>query len=855
MSRGIAPEPIELRGTALSWNFIDHITWSAGAALLFGAAASSSPKQSELTSELLCWILLPALFKLAKRRRDVNKHVETLLPSVNNLSESSGNKNTSSFSLWIVALSIAICSVFRAERGIVVLFPALVPLLSIGHRFLALGLYPPAGCHMSFFPLITHNTVGAILAAIFAVIALSEWDPTAYAISAAPVIALFVAYTLLTPHTGQRSQWLRSVDIEAAARPLSLRVVVLLIIVLGGESYAIGFPSTDALETLTLGSSKALMWYFTSQLARNCSWLVAAVAGTFSLLATRNPFTQQTDMRALLTVIVSLISLGQVVYLLPKQAKSRLTLWALASVPLFPYLSNLAAIQLAKSSALVHIEKHPVEILIREANANFEALLGNQTNTYSAAYAEYQRRYGFDPPHGFADWYEFAQLHQSPIIDEFDMISEGIAPFLKLSGQEVLEIMSQAYDEPDHELWSCAMSGQPAKTQCSHHGRENDRNNAQFFDRITENIPVKFDMKFLLNHLDEPTVIVPPSLQQATKPIITNWGGRRAWEALAKFCSFKTKTRNLGQKPLIETYGLPFVTDRKSAMDVCEHTEYSETHGLLAAPESLRLTEGLVPVLSNGAPSMMGDILYPSTAYVEEDRFRYHGEHDVDWDEKQNNLYWAGSTTGGHARAAQWQRLHRQRFVELAQNLKRRTFSYLREKDGVIRRVASSFLNGRLYDVAFANVLQCDAKACKEQRQYFTSKPWASGDRPFRSRLVFDLDGNGISGRYYKLLASKSLPLKQTIIREWHDERLLPWVHYIPVSQSMEELPELVFYLTSTESGQRRAKEIAERGQRWFSRAFREVDIVIYMYRLLLELARLQDPDRPAWQVDVGQVA
>lgn len=545
-------------------------------------------------------------------------------------------------------------------------------------------------------------------------------------------------------------------------------------------------------------------------------------------------------------VVASLISLGQTLYLLPKQAKSKAAFWALALIPLVPYFADLATIRLAQSSALVHIDKHPVEVLIREAKADFEVLLRNQSVTFPEAYAEYQRRYGFDPPRGFEEWYKFAQAHQSPIIDEFDIIIEGIAPFLVMSGKEVLQRMIEVYDQPDHELWSCAMSGSPVQTQCSHHGRENDRNNADFFNRITGRIPSTLDLKFLLNHLDEPTVIIPPQPQQANKPIISNVGGNRAWETLTKYCSSR-KSTSPDRKAPIETYGLPFVTNRKSAVDLCEHSEYSDMHGFLAMPESLRLTEGLVPVLSTGTPSTMGDLLYPSSAYVEEDRFRYHEEQDVDWDKKQNNLYWAGSTTGGHGRAAQWPSLHRQRFVELAQNLKPRSFSYLREKDGVISRVASSFLNGRLYDVAFANVLQCDAKACREQRQYFKTKPWADGDRQFRSRLVFDLDGNGISGRYYKLLASKSAPLRQTLFREWHDERLVPWVHYVPVSQSMEELPELVFYLTSTPSGQKRAKEIAEQGQQWFSQAFREIDVAIYVYRLLLELARLQDPERPAW--------
>ncbi|GAW19682.1 hypothetical protein ANO14919_091710 [Xylariales sp. No.14919] len=852
MSRKLTSELVAPRDTASLWTHTDHLTLSAGAALVLGPIAYySASRRSELTSEFLCWTLLPVVFSIAKRRRKVDGHVVELLPLVNEAAQPSETETPSSLSLWLVATGIVVSSVFRAERGVIALFPALAPLLTISHRYLRPGLHPPSGCHMSLFPLLTHNTIGAILTAIFAIIALSECELVAYALSVVPVIALFVTYTLLTHQAGQRSQWLQSVDLGATIWSLSSRVATLLALVLFKESYTIGFPDASIIETVVSGPARALTWYFTSELARNSSWLVAAVVGTFSLLATRNPFNQQTDARALMTAIASLASLGQTIYLLPKQAKARLGLWALAIIPLLPYVCDLATIQLEHSRALVHIEKHPVEALIAESNVRFDGVLRNQSTTFAAAYAEYQRRYGFEPPHGFGEWYEFARSHQSPIIDEFDIISEGIAPFLKLSGREVLDIMSHVYDQPDHELWSCETSGKPARTECSHHGRENDRNNAQFFDRITKKIPTTLKLKFLLNHLDEPTVLIPPP-EQATSPVVTNLGGQRVWEALTKYCSSRKSRADLEQRSPIETYGIPFVTDVKSTMDLCAHDEYSDKHGLLAVPESLRLTEGLVPVLSNGAPSTMGDILYPSSAYLEEDRFRYYEEHDVDWDKKQNNLYWAGSTTGGHGRSGQWQNLHRQRFVELAQNLKHRLFPYLQEKNGVVSRVASSFLNGRLYDVAFARILQCDAKACKEQDQYFARKPWADGDRPFLSRLAFDLDGNGISGRYYKLLASRSAPLKQTIIREWHDERLAPWVHYIPVSQSMEELPELVFYLTSTESGQKRARQIAEQGRRWFARAFREVDVAIYMYRLFLELERLQDPDRPAWQVDVG---
>jgi hypothetical protein len=192
-----------------------------------------------------------------------------------------------------------------------------------------------------------------------------------------------------------------------------------------------------------------------------------------------------------------------------------------------------------------------------------------------------------------------------------------------------------------------------------------------------------------------------------------------------------------------------------------------------------------------------------------------------------------------------WQSFHRQRFVKLAQNLGNGHHFYLREGKGVVNLVKSSFLNSKLFDVAFTRILQCETRYCRDQEALFRTKSWADKDEALQSRLVFDIDGNGISGRYYKLLASKSAPLKQTLLREWHDDRLLPWVHYIPVSQSMEELPEIVMYFTS-EAGQKRAREIAENGREWFSKAFRKEDLTIYMYRVLLELARLQDPKRSA---------
>jgi hypothetical protein len=44
---------------------------------------------------------------------------------------------------------------------------------------------------------------------------------------------------------------------------------------------------------------------------------------------------------------------------------------------------------------------------------------------------------------------------------------------------------------------------------------------------------------------------------------------------------------------------------------------------------------------------------------------------------------------------------------------------------------------------------------------------------------VLDVDGNGWSSRYHRLMLSGSAVVKSTIYPEWHSDWLTPWVHYI----------------------------------------------------------------------------
>ncbi|KAL1908737.1 hypothetical protein Sste5344_005562 [Sporothrix stenoceras] len=611
---------------------------------------------------------------------------------------------------------------------------------------------------------------------------------------------------------------------------------------------------------------------------RSLAFISTSVWGTIAIaflcigsLADWN-FGNLTDINALAVVAASLLTLTQTIFLLPKNTQWARLLWIVfALVPVVPFIANIAAINgfyPAPPNNLNHHE-HPVEVLMRNSQAHFHDMMQRQSMNVTAASNEYRRRYGIEPPPGFAEWFNFAHEMGAPIIDEYDMIHNSLAPLRVLSGKDIQNAMRIVSTLPDSHVWKCTYSAKTRQTTCTHPSRTFDRYVHDMFNAWlgggdfgggvpNTTVHLDVDVTFLVNHLDEPRVLLPGDAKPGdtnNKYSVNILDNKPVYDVITQHCTTQQQqqsstnmTAEIG--PTVDTFGIPFVTDRQAAIDLCRHPEYKNMHGMLTSPVSFPLIQGIVPIISCGALSSMGDILYPSPAYSEPE-FMYDTAHDMPWDKKKNTVYWAGSTTGAYAQDTKsWRGFHRHRVVALAQNLEHSQHAYLTDEGGPPRRVFSSFLNGRLFDIAFTRVFQCGHRACRAMRSYFRQRPWAGRDDALQSRLVFGVDGNGISGRYYKLVASGSAPLKQTLLREWHDERLVPWVHYFPVSQGMEDVPELVSYLIS-KRGERAARTVAENGHRWFAQAMRPADRAVYVYRLLLELARLQDPNRPAGSASV----
>jgi Glycosyl transferase family 90 len=151
-----------------------------------------------------------------------------------------------------------------------------------------------------------------------------------------------------------------------------------------------------------------------------------------------------------------------------------------------------------------------------------------------------------------------------------------------------------------------------------------------------------------------------------------------------------------------------------------------------------------------------------------------------------------------------------------------------------------------LFETRITNVIQCDPPACEIQREVFNVSEERKDELfdSYHYKFNLDNDGNGFSGRFYWLIYSRVVPIKQTIFKEWHDHWLIPWAYYIPLSMEMAELPEMMRFLATTEEVLEVSKTIAEDGAEWARRILRRKDLVLTFARLLLEYARIVSPDR-----------
>ncbi|RVD87256.1 uncharacterized protein DFL_001498 [Arthrobotrys flagrans] len=439
--------------------------------------------------------------------------------------------------------------------------------------------------------------------------------------------------------------------------------------------------------------------------------------------------------------------------------------------------------------------KHPIDRLIYEQRLRYQDLVKRQSKSPEEAITNYKLRYGRDPPTGFADWVRYALQQNSVIIDDFDTIEKVLHPFRQLGSKHL-----------ESRIDSARRTGSRLQTVSIKNGNSS-LNGLPILDSlkpVLQNLP---DMTFLLNELDEPRVIG----SQPDKDDITfqDYGRQPSWTQLTASCQNTDSSGLEGQQQHPR-----FLESITTSLDLCRNPAYQDQYGMFTSPCTFVATKGLVPVFSVARVSTMRDVLVPGHDYHHES---FLNKSDVDsrnFTSKENKLYWRGSNTGTYASSQmKWETNHRARFMLKVRN------------------------NTDLFDVGMTAYIQCDWDVCQAMEGAFGRPPRADKSDSFKYKFVMDLDGNGYSGRFYRLLQSNSVVFKQTLVEQWHDDRVIPWVHYVPVTIGLDEIEDLVNFFST--QGARQAEEIAAESTSWVQAALRPIDMTIYEYRLLLEYAAL----------------
>ncbi|KAK5674694.1 hypothetical protein LTS10_012695 [Elasticomyces elasticus] len=602
--------------------------------------------------------------------------------------------------------------------------------------------------------------------------------------------------------------------------------------------------------------------------------------------------------------IAALLLVGLFWYIAPDLSAARHL-----SIPGFHSAVSSKAPPSTSTNALPPKVNHPIDHLIEEAGKELGALLAKETHNVHDAAQAYRLRRGRQPPPYFDKWFAFAQNHSALMVEDFfDQIYTDLNPFWGVPAKRIRE---QA------NAFLHRISVRDGKTTQRTDIDERPWLNLweDMVGSVAEWLP---DVDLPINVMDESRVVVPweevdgymqkeltSRKEVDASQLKTDYGNLKAldekgvpafepvfdgmgpyWPLAVVGCPPESPAR----KAYIEadfstapplTGGFPdgsykgYMQNWTLAKSPCDNSALQGLHGTFVEPISIATTKTFFPLFGGSKLPMNNEILLPPAMYWTDDPFYSGGkEHGQPWDKKKDGLIWRGAASGGRNKAENWKRFQRHRFVSmvnstsvgLAVSSGAAPPNFVLPSDNPYDLAASpsdpAFADwlATWSDAAVVHLLCFPEDPADRQRCSYTD-PYFSVARamPMKEQYAFkylpDIDGNSFSGRYRAFLYSTSLPIKATIYQEWHDSRLVPWKHFVPIDNGFADIYGVMeYFLGNEEKGvgghDRQAREIAMGGKAWAEKVLRREDMQIYTFRLLLEYARLcdEDRDRMGWR-------
>ncbi|KAL4258252.1 Protein O-Glucosyltransferase/Glycosyltransferase 90 [Pleurotus pulmonarius] len=525
--------------------------------------------------------------------------------------------------------------------------------------------------------------------------------------------------------------------------------------------------------------------------------------------------------------------------------------------------------------------RHPVIELIEQAEKEWAGKHERASKTLSEAIAEYQRRYKRLPPKGFDDWWNYVQQNDVKLPDEYDSIYEDLEPFWGIRPRDLLQIQAAQENIPDAYII--------AKELNSSIGISNvvrSRINPMPMEALISGYQGLFNLLKPVEHMLPPFRI--PVSPHDSPNLVSDYDVKTSAlnaAAAGKYVNLAIppKMPRLGfasacppdsparKGKIIDQAKRPpprkektFIYDHRRAMDPCHSPHLFFSHAqFLPYPPTTPHAQPLMSAQATYCNTMVHhNIQLPSfISWVDDIHPR---ENDPPWANKTDErMFWRGSNTGLTFSAdTLWRYSQRPQLVKLANAMEGEV--RLRVPTGndhpqstaspyEVVEVQKKHLNKAFFDIKFAgSPLACAPEYCEFLETEFEWRPHVPFNAPGvgAHKYFIDVDGNGWSSRFKRLITTNSLVFKATIYPEWWLERIQPWVHYVPIQVDLSDLYDIFAFFRGGLYGKGNhddmARKMAEAGREWSRTYWRKEDMTAYLFRLLLEYGRVMSLDREA---------
>ncbi|CAE6452587.1 unnamed protein product [Rhizoctonia solani] len=536
--------------------------------------------------------------------------------------------------------------------------------------------------------------------------------------------------------------------------------------------------------------------------------------------------------------------------------------------------------------------RHPLHGLIKDAEMTWDKMVKSQSTTLSAAVKEYQHRYGRRPPKGFDKWYEFARSVNFKLIDEFDQIDRDITPFLALP-HHVMQHRLELASKDDHSYHFTVKDGNFSIGGPLAHW-DIAAELGKLLQPFVKDLP---DIKFYVSGHDGGPTILPEDMRLAVSRVLKA-GKRLTEEEIIRLDDLERNPRrgvaNACLQDPITSYpsALPeqnlhthtFISDHRRSMSFCANPTMlnnpAKRHGYFAydVPHQRMAS----PLFVQSQPEAGGALLHPALqSYMSAEKYHARFGSIMPWQNRSEKVFWRGRTTTSgtselHNRsekvfwrgrttgeffnkAHDWRFSHRIRIHTLTTPGGNLTDPNVTSEvevlvedgpDGGVRPQAYSrdALNEKYMDVSLiGGAVQCDnsdtdrtCQSMDESLIWGKETGWEAG---LSNKFLLDIDGNGWSSRFQRLLTSGAVVLKMTIFPEWNSDWLIPYYHYVPIQVDYSDLYDTLAFFSGTPDGlpgyDHLAEKIGAQGHTFTAEQWRPEDMQVYIYRLLLEYARV----------------